>query len=85
MKMKQMEIGSWISKQIENIIPSFQNDFERSLREYGFTSLQLVNLVVSIEDHFDIQFTPEEITGEDFLSVASICGLVDRKLASANS
>jgi acyl carrier protein len=42
-------------------------------------SLQHVNLVVALEQGFELQFTPEEL--ERILSIKQIAGLVEEKLA----
>ena len=52
------------------------------LIEDGYlTSLETVDLVVFMEERFDIQIDPEEVNERDFRSLRSIAGMVERKLA----
>ena len=46
----------------------------------GWDSIQHLNLVLALEQQFEIQFTPEEI--EQLLSVQLIADLVTEKLQS---
>ena len=43
----------------------------------GSTSLQHLNLVLALEQEFQVQFTPEEI--EQLLSVELVAALLDEK------
>ena len=54
---------------------------DRQLSELGISSLKMVNLMLAVELEFDIAIPQSEITPENFQSVASIKGLVDKMLA----
>jgi acyl carrier protein len=43
-------------------------------------SLAIVELVVSLEERFGITVEDEDVTGESFATVASLAGLVTRRL-----
>ena len=48
------------------------------LREAGLTSLDMVSLVLSVEQEFDIKIPEREITPANFRSIATIETLVAR-------
>lgn len=51
------------------------------LIEEGYlTSLQAVELVMFLEQRFGIQIDPEEVNEDEFRSLDTIAGLVQRKL-----
>ncbi len=45
-------------------------------------SLAIVELVVALEEHFDIVVEDEDVTGEAFATVASLASLVAQRVAS---
>ena len=47
-----------------------------SLFEAGLTSLNTVNLMLAIEDHFDLEFDEEALTRDTFKSVESLMKVV---------
>jgi acyl carrier protein len=49
---------------------------DADLREIGLTSLDMVNLVLSVESAFDLQIPEAEITPANFRSIATIDALV---------
>jgi acyl carrier protein len=51
---------------------------DRQLGDLGLTSLKMVNLMLAVELEFDISIPQQEITPENFRSVASIERLVRR-------
>ena len=51
-------------------------DDNSSLFDAGLTSLSTVNLMLAIEDQFDIVFTDDSLTRDTFKSVASLLGVV---------
>jgi len=70
-------------KQVAGSAAVFPEPFpaERQLSELGIGSLKMVNLMLAVELEFDIAIPQSEITPENFQSVASIQGLVDKMLA----
>lgn len=46
----------------------------------GWDSMAHVNLVLALEQHFDVQFRPEEML--EMLSIELVAMLVDEKIAS---
>ncbi len=56
---------------------------DQQLSDLGLSSLKMVNLMLSVEMEFDIMIPQGDITPENFHSVASIAGLVEKTLAAA--
>ena len=50
---------------------------EADLREVGLTSLDMVDLVLSVERAFDLQIPEAQITPANFRSIATIGALLD--------
>ncbi|HTZ45769.1 MAG TPA: acyl carrier protein [Jatrophihabitans sp.] len=51
------------------------------LAGYGFDSLALVHLVMRVEQEFELDLQPEDMTGAAFSSLAAIGELVRSRLA----
>lgn len=66
---------------ITNIIPNYQDDFwHKDTELFGaiaeFDSMALVTLIGEIEEHFDIELDDDDISAENFSTVASLTELV---------
>jgi acyl carrier protein len=57
-------------------------DPEANLVDLGIDSLRLVELIISLEDSFDMLIPDEEMLAENFRTVGTIAALVDRLAAS---
>lgn len=53
------------------------------LTDAGFTSLEMVKVMLGVEAQFDIMIPAQDITPANFATAAAIAGLVDRVLLSA--
>jgi acyl carrier protein len=53
---------------------------DADLREVGLTSLDMVDLVLSVECEFDLQIPEAQITPSNFRSIATIDALVNALL-----
>jgi len=51
-------------------------DDNSNLFEAGLTSLNTVNLMLAIEDQYDIVFTDESLTRDTFSSIDALLGVV---------
>ena len=51
---------------------------EQKLSELGLSSLKMVNLMLAVEMDFDVVIPQQDITPENFFSVASIESLITR-------
>jgi len=49
-----------------------------SLREAGLSSLDQVNLMLSVEETFELMLPPEVMTPDNFQSIAAIAALIGR-------
>jgi len=47
-----------------------------NLRDAGLSSLELVNIMLAVEDTFDLTFPPEKLIPENFRSISAIEALV---------
>jgi acyl carrier protein len=61
--------------------PPIADDVE--LVAIGFSSVDMVNLMLAIEAEFDLMIPPDEITPANFRSVSSLLALLAKLLASA--
>lgn len=52
------------------------------LSELGLSSIKMVSLMLAIEAQFDLTIPQEEITPENFHSIASIEGMLEKVAAS---
>jgi len=55
---------------------------ETNLVDLGIDSLRLVELIIALEDTFDVMIPDEEMLAENFRTVGTIGALVDRLTAS---
>ena len=53
---------------------------ESRLVDIGLTSLDMVNLMLSVEAEFDLTLPQSEITGENFRSVQMMVEMIDKQL-----
>jgi acyl carrier protein len=70
-------------KQVSGSAAVFPEPFPlgTQLSELGVSSLKMVNLMLAVELEFDIAIPQSDITPENFQSVTSIQGLVERMLS----
>jgi len=55
-------------------------DFTKSLRDLGLDSLRTMDLVLTIEDQFGVEFDDEDLSSESLKSPEKILELLERKL-----
>jgi acyl carrier protein len=53
------------------------------LADLGMSSIQMVNLMLSVESEFQLTIPPQEITPENFASINSVESMLLRLTASA--
>jgi acyl carrier protein len=66
---------------LTDVIPNYEDDFWSADTElFGaiaeFDSMAIVNIIGEIEEQFDITFDDDDISAENFTSVASLAELV---------
>jgi acyl carrier protein len=60
--------------------PGTTVDIDQDLRERGLTSIDMVNLMLTVEAEFDIQIPEAEMTPQNFRSISAIDTLVSALL-----
>nr|WP_281276585.1 acyl carrier protein [Tengunoibacter tsumagoiensis] len=53
-------------------------DLDTTLVALGFDSLSTLELVVALEDHFQIAFDDEDLTGDHFQSIGSLLAILNK-------
>ena len=72
MREKVVEILNSVNSKIGN-------DFDRNLLESGdVDSYEIVNIVMALEDGFDVEIDPEMIVAENFKSIKAICEMLEK-------
>jgi acyl carrier protein len=61
--------------------PGEQIDPDAPLRDLGLDSMQAVDLLFDIEDHFDCTLADGDLTEETFATAASLWAVVSRERA----
>ena len=84
--MDSIQISAQIIKTLTQIIPSYNEAFWHSETElFGaiaeFDSMVIVTLIAELEEQFDVVFDDEDITGENFETVATLTQLMNEKIA----
>lgn len=69
-----------ISKKIREIIEIDQLDPDQLLDSVGFSSVSMIELIIELEDVFDIIFEDEELLTDNFKTVSLIADLVEIKI-----
>lgn len=57
-----------------------QLDVNKPMEEIGLDSVLTINMIVQIEQHFDIAFDDDEMLKENFATLNVIAGQIARKL-----
>lgn len=83
--MNQEDVTQQLIQVLSQIMPSYDRSFWTADTELvgaiaEFDSMAIVTLIGEMEELFDIEFDDEDITGEHFASVASLCQLVQAKV-----
>ncbi|MNP27168.1 acyl carrier protein [compost metagenome] len=77
------EIVSSIHSIINNVLEQeVKINMEDELEKAGFDSIKIMNLIVQIEESFDIVFDDEELVFEYFSNIKKINDLIQAKLAA---
>jgi len=78
-----MDILQIINKKIEDIakIDSCEfNDGTHLVAEYIINSIGIINLVLELENEFDICFDEDDMLGDEVLTPKGLCLIVCKKL-----
>lgn len=75
------EIEAQVREVLGEMYPDVDFDTEDNLTESGILdSLSIIELTATLEDVCDVQFSPMDMTPENFASLSSITSLVSSKL-----
>ena len=56
---------------------------DTALGEAGFTSLEMVNVMLAVEAEFDLMIPAKEITPANFRTAASIAAMIERTVSAS--
>lgn len=79
--MSSVQTINQLIRILMNVIPSYERNFWSAETElFGaiaeFDSMAIVTIIGEIEDQFDVTFDDDDISAENFASVASLADLV---------
>ena len=74
------EVRKIITKSLNASVPSEKMSDDYQLAGNVLDSMALTVLLITLEDHFGIMLKDEELTPEDFETVASLTQLIQRNL-----
>jgi acyl carrier protein len=72
----ELRIGDLVRQLLNERSIGTAVQFHDNLRDIGLTSLDMASLVLSVEAEFSIRIPDRAITPDNFMSVATIDGLV---------
>ena len=75
--MNNMNIKNEIERILSPYIPAGV-DYVRGLEDQGVDSLSTIDIVLAIEEVFDIELPDDEFNPENFFSAESLVKMVDR-------
>ena len=80
--MRSTQIRNLIRQHARLSVPVDQLDDDSDLYGAGLTSLTTVNLMLAIEDHFNVEFTDRMLGRKTFGSIRSLCEAIDELLGA---
>ncbi|WP_138754339.1 acyl carrier protein [Paenibacillus sinopodophylli] len=72
-----------IAEMTDNPVLEFDADIYAQIRDMGVDSLRMIQLLVHIEQHFDIAFDDDELIIDYFATIDQFAASIARKMASA--
>lgn len=79
---REQDIKLFLSTTLEELVEESIVDLNDDLLLYDYIdSIVLVNLMIVIEEKFDILYEPHEIGLENFKSIQTITEIIDEKLS----
>ena len=76
--MYSQEIRTLLAAHARLLVPADQLQDTSDLYEAGLTSLSTVNLMLAIEEHFDVEFTDRMLARKTFSSIRSLSDAVSQ-------
>ena len=66
-----------ISKILEEVKPDIKNNIDKNFIADGILdSLDVMNLIIALEEEFDIEIDPEDVITDNFETIAAINALI---------
>lgn len=79
--MNENEIKAQVRRALSDLRPDIDFDSEKNLVTSGvLDSVSIIELTAQLEDECDVEFSPLDMTPDNFASVASIADLVTARL-----
>lgn len=75
--MYQDKIREILTKNGKLSVPVSELEESSDLYEAGLTSLTTVNLMLAIEDEFDVEFTDSMLSRKTFQSIGALCDALE--------
>ncbi|ABD79429.1 acyl carrier protein [Saccharophagus degradans] len=78
--MYQDKLRELLSKHGKLSVDAHGLETESDLYEAGLTSLTTVNLMLAIEDEFDVEFSDSMLSRKTFQSIGALCDALEELL-----
>ena len=79
--MHSQEIRPLLAEHARLRVPVDELSDDADLYEAGLTSLSTVNLMLALEEHFDVEFLDRMLGRKTFGSIRSLCAAIEELLA----
>ncbi|WP_168122381.1 acyl carrier protein [Paenibacillus sp. HB172176] len=74
------EMAEEIAARVKQMMKIQQNiGLDEDLQAMGFNSMDLMTLAIDLEDHYKLDFIPEELLFKNFATIRKIVNLVESK------
>lgn len=77
-------VASIVQKRISTEAETVEVRPDQSLLELGLSSVRLIELIMDIEDHFEVSLCDEDIIPSNFHTITTITNLLAAYLSSKN-
>lgn len=74
-----------LAPHLPSVASADQIPMDTPLRELGLNSLRAVDLLLDLEDHFDVAFPDEALTDENFANAFALLSLVESLRVTSSS
>lgn len=76
-----MQIKEKVRKIVVNLLQGSENlNDDEFLKTVGLNSINFIQMIVALEDEFDMEFDEEEIDDYEKISINSLCVYIESKL-----
>jgi len=76
----EVDVRRLISETVTITTPIDQVDIDDKFPDIGIDSLTFVNIIIRIEDEFDISFPDDELDIHDSGTIKNLCSIITRSL-----